>query len=193
MMDTGIGRMLVGSLHGAIFELLPMRLSFYEEWFRPSELRDGHMGRAPLGAVLSFLRQEGETYAEVTRHAGICTAAWWVASLSPVTRAVIRRAPRWARGRLALREARRMVAHTFRHSQAAGQWRAGQGLLTIGHSIFCDVRERGPRPLCGFYAAAVEALCAELGMPVEVTITSCRAVDADTCRLAIASRPGDAA
>ncbi len=185
MIEPGIGRLLVGSLHGAISDVLPQRLEFYEEWFRPAELRDGHIGRAPLGAVLSFLRREGEAYELVMRQAGTVTATWWAADLSPIARGLMVRLPVWLRGRLAIREARRLILHTFRDAQVTGQWQAGGGRLSIGHSLFCDVRDRGTYPLCGFYAAAVETLFAVLRVPVTVTLTSCRAVDGASCSLTL--------
>ena len=60
MIEAGIGRLLVASLHQGIADLLPTRLEFYEAWLNPVGLRDGRIGLAPLAAVLSFLRQEGE-------------------------------------------------------------------------------------------------------------------------------------
>ena len=62
MTDAGVGRLLVASLHQGIADLLPSRLEFYESWLNPTGLRDGRIGLAPLAAVLSFLRQEGEPY-----------------------------------------------------------------------------------------------------------------------------------
>ena len=62
MTEAGIGRLLVASLHQAIADLLPTRLEFYEAWLNPAGLREGRIGLAPLAAVLSFLRQEGEPY-----------------------------------------------------------------------------------------------------------------------------------
>ena len=59
MIEAGIGRLLVASLHQAIADLLPTRLEFYEGWLNTAGLRDGRIGLAPLAAVLSFLRQEG--------------------------------------------------------------------------------------------------------------------------------------
>ena len=62
MTDSGVGRLLVASLHQGIADLLPSRLEFYEAWLNPAGLREGRIGLAPLAAVLSFLRQEGEVY-----------------------------------------------------------------------------------------------------------------------------------
>ena len=59
MREAGIGRVLVASLHQGIADILPTRLSFYENWLNAEGLREGTIGLAPLYAVLSFLRQEG--------------------------------------------------------------------------------------------------------------------------------------
>jgi len=56
MREAGVGRVLVASLHQAIADLLPTRLSFYENWLNAEGLREGTIGLAPLYAVLSFLR-----------------------------------------------------------------------------------------------------------------------------------------
>jgi len=93
MTDAAVGRLLVGSLHQGIADLLPSRLEFYESWLNPTGLRDGRIGRAPLAAVLSFLRQEGEPYHLVAARAGEYTAEWTVAELAPLQRTIIRSAP----------------------------------------------------------------------------------------------------
>src|ERR671918_383445 len=93
MNEAGIGRLLVASLHQAIADLLPTRLEFYEAWLNPTGLRDGRIGLAPLAAVLSFLRQEGEQYTLVAARAGEYTAEWWVGGRGP------RRGGWWARVR----------------------------------------------------------------------------------------------
>ena len=48
---------------------LPDRLEFYENWLTVPGLREGTIGLAPLSAVLSFLRLEGEAY---NRDHGAC-------------------------------------------------------------------------------------------------------------------------
>src|ERR687892_773974 len=100
MIEGGIGRLLVASLHQGIADLLPTRLEFYEAWLNPSGLRDGRIGLAPLAAVLSFLRQEGPPYQLIAARAGEDTAEWTVASLPPMQRAIIRAAPEPLRLRL---------------------------------------------------------------------------------------------
>ena len=67
MRDAVIGRVLVASLHQGISDILPMRLTFYESWLDAEGLREGTIGLAPLYAVLSFLRQEGDAaYEKIT-------------------------------------------------------------------------------------------------------------------------------
>ena len=77
-MTRAVGRLLVASLHQGIAEVLPTRLDFYESWLNPAGLRDGRIGLAPMAAVLSFLRQEGEPYSAIARRAGEDTAEWLV-------------------------------------------------------------------------------------------------------------------
>src|SRR2546426_7013300 len=105
MREAGIGRVLVASLHQGIADILPTRLSFYENWLNAEGLREGTIGLAPLYAVLSFLRQEGEAYQIITTRAGEYAADWTVQSMSPMKRAFIRATPAWLRSRLLLRMA----------------------------------------------------------------------------------------
>src|ERR1022692_1371044 len=114
MREAGIGRVLVASLHQAIGDILPTRLGFYENWLNAEGLRDGTIGLAPLYAVLSFLRQEGDAYNLLTTRAGEYAAEWTVQSMSPMRRAMVKAAPEWLRGRLALRLARRLVRSSYR-------------------------------------------------------------------------------
>jgi len=177
VIQSGIGRLLVASLHQSIAEMLPERLEFYEEWLKPSELRDGKMSRAPFGAVLSLLRREGAAYDAVTTRADEYAAEWWVADVSAVRNRLIRRAPAWARGHLALRAARTLTARTYRGSEVTAQWRRGEGRLSMEYSLFCDVRDRTTSPLCGFYASALRGLLVALRVEADVAVTSCHAVD----------------
>src|SRR5436853_7771766 len=91
MSEAGIGRVLVASLHQGIADILPTRLGFYENWLSVQGLREGTIGLAPLYAVLSFLRQEGQAYQIITTRAGEYAAEWTVASMSPVQRAFVKR------------------------------------------------------------------------------------------------------
>ena len=44
MVDAGIGRLLIASLHQGIADVAPTRLPFYENWLTPPGLRDGSSG-----------------------------------------------------------------------------------------------------------------------------------------------------
>src|SRR5215218_5427598 len=139
MTDAGIGRLLVASLHQGIADLLPMRLEFYEAWLNPAGLRDGRIGLAPLAAVLSFLRQEGQPYHLIAARAGEYTAEWTVADLPPLKRTMIRVAPPGVRLRLVARVARQMVRNTYGGSRAVVRFRKGRAAFDIRGSIFCEV------------------------------------------------------
>ena len=125
MREAGIGRVLVASLHQGIADILPTRLGFYENWLNAEGLRDGTIGLAPLYAVLSFLRQEGDAYQLITTRAGEYAAEWTVQSMPPVQRAIIRAAPMWLRSRLLLRLARQLVRSSYRGSRAIARLRSG--------------------------------------------------------------------
>src|SRR5450631_1701731 len=103
MGEAGVGRVLVASLHQGIADILPTRLAFYENWLNAEGLREGTIGLAPLYAVLSFLRQEGEAYTLITGRAGEYAADWTVQSMTPIQRTLLKAAPVWLRSRLLLR------------------------------------------------------------------------------------------
>ena len=190
MSEHAVGRLLVASLHQGIADLLPARLEFYESWLNPTGLRDGRIGVAPLAAVLSFLRQEGEPYRLVAARAGEYTAEWTVADMPALQRTLIRAAPAAVRTRMALRVARRLVQGTFAESRAAIRLRAGRGVLDIRHSIFCcQVRDRADGPLCEFYAAAVRRLLHLFSVEADVGMEQCRAAGSGQCVVSIALRP----
>src|ERR1700755_704197 len=113
MSEAGIGRVLVASLHQGIADILPTRLGFYENWLNAEGLREGTIGLAPLYAVLSFLRQEGDAYKLITTRAGEDASDWTVQSRPPIQRAMIKAAPAWLRGRIMLRLARRLVRSSY--------------------------------------------------------------------------------
>ena len=188
MTDAGIGRLLVASLHQGIADLLPTRLEFYESWLNPSGLRDGRIGLAPLAAVLSFLRLEGEPYRLIAGRAGEYTAEWTVADLSAFRRAVIRAMPRRLRVHLVMRVARKMIRTTYRGSRAVVRWRKGKGAVDIRGSIFCEVRDRTEQPLCEFYASAIRRLMYLFNLDVEVGTEQCRATGAGQCLMSVLVR-----
>jgi hypothetical protein len=193
MNEAGIGRLLVASLHQGIADLLPTRLEFYEAWLNPSGLRDGRIGLAPLAAVLSFLRQEGDAYTLIAARAGEYTAEWTVADLPAFQRAVLRAAPPRLRLHLVMRLARLMIRNTYRGSRAIVRWRQGKGAVDIRGSIFCEVRDRVEQPLCEFYASAIRRLMYLFSLDVEVGTEQCRATGGGQCLMTILIRPTEAA
>ena len=188
MNDAGVGRLLVASLHQGIADLLPTRLEFYESWLNPAGLREGRIGLAPLAAVLSFLRQEGEAYRLVAERAGEYSAEWTFADVPAYERTLVRALPDPIRVRLVSRIARRMVRQTYGGSRALVRWRNGRGSVDIRGSIFCEVRDAVEQPLCEFYASAIRRLMYLFNIQVEVGTDRCRATGAAQCLMIVQVR-----
>jgi hypothetical protein len=150
--EPRIGRVLVASLHQAIADVLPDRLEFYENWLNAPGLREGTIGLAPLSAVLSFLRLEGEAYNRITSVAGEYAADWTVSSMSPLERRLIGALPTRLRARGAFRAASGLVRSTYPSSRAIVRVRRGVATIDLRGSLFCETREVVSTPLCGFYA-----------------------------------------
>jgi bacteriochlorophyll 4-vinyl reductase len=186
MREAAIGRVLVASLHQAIADILPNRLAFYENWLNAQGLREGTIGVAPLCAVLSFLRQEGEAYHIITTRAGEYAAEWTVQSMPPIQRGLIKTAPVWLRGRLLLRLASRLVSNSYRGSRAVSRLRHGAASIDVRGSIFCTVREPSPQPLCGFYVSAFTRLLALFNLRAQTEVVTCRGTGEATCVLRVA-------
>ena len=189
MSDAGIGRVLVASLHQGIGDLMPSRLEFYENWLNPEGLRLGTIGLAPLNAVLSFLRQEGDRYDPVMARAGACAADWLLAERGPRRGALMRRLPPAIRGRFALRTASRLVRACYRGNRAAVRLEGRAGTLTIRDSVFCKVREPVPHPLCGFYASLAARVLRVYGLDGSVRAHACRAAGGETCEISFTLAP----
>jgi hypothetical protein len=175
MSEARIGRVLIASLHQAIADLLPTRLEFYENWLNVSGLREGTIGLAPLTAVLSFLRTEGDAYAAVTARAGKYAAEWSVRSLPTLERKMILVLPTPLRARATLRIARQLVRSTYPGTRLITKFRKRAGSLDLRGSLFCEVRELSTHPLCGFYAAAVARLMELFALPADAQVVECRA------------------
>ena len=187
MRDAVVGRVLVASLHQGISDILPARLAFYESWLHAEGLRDGTIGLAPLYAVLSFLRQEGdEPYQKITKCAGEYAAEWTVQSMSPIERTLTKSAPAWLRSRLLLRLLGRLVYESYTGSKAVSRLRRGQADVDVRQSVFCTVRESVPRPLCGFYVAAFTRLHALFDLSARIEVTSCRGTGGSACLMTFA-------
>lgn len=175
MSEPRIGRVLVASLHQAIADLLPTRLEFYENWLNVPGLRDGTIGLAPLSAVLSFLRTEGDAYMLITSRAGEYAAEWTMNSLPAFERRVIRALPGRLRLRAAMRVGRGLVRSTYPGSRAIVRIKRGTATIDLRGSLFCEVRETSMLPLCGFYAAATTRVLQLCGMAAEARVAECRA------------------
>jgi hypothetical protein len=186
MTGSGIGRVLIASLHQGITDRLPSRLEFYENWLNPAGLRDGRIGLAQLTAVLSFLRAEGLSYHDVMAHAGGCAADWTFAELAPMRRAFLRSLPVGLRTRFALRLARQLVRESFHTSRATFRLRRSNATVDLRGSVFCGVRERADHALCGFYAAAIVRLLALVSIDAESRISECRGAGQEACLIDIA-------
>jgi len=187
MREAGIGRVLVASLHQGIADILPTRLGFYENWLNAEGLREGTIGLAPLYAVLSFLRQEGDAYEIITTRAGEYAAEWTVQSMPSLTRTMIKAAPAWLRSRILLRLASQLVRSTYQGSRAIWRQRKGAGRIDLRASIFCTVREPVVHPLCGFYAAAFTRLHALFNLGSRAEVVACRGTGQPTCVFHVAS------
>jgi len=190
MREAGIGRVLVASLHQGIADILPTRLSFYENWLNAEGLREGTIGLAPLYAVLSFLRQEGEAYQMITTRAGEYAAEWTVASMPPLQRAAIKAAPAWLRTRMLLRLARQLVRNSYTGSRAISRFRRGLASIDVRASVFCTVREPASQPLCGFYAAAFTRLMALFDIGAHAEVVACRGTGEPSCLVKVALATG---
>jgi bacteriochlorophyll 4-vinyl reductase len=190
MSDPGVGRVLVASLHQAIADVLPMRLSFYENWLDAEGLREGTIGLAPLYAVLSFLRQEGAAYDRITTRAGEYAAEWTVQSLRPLRRTLIRVTPARLRSRMLMRVARELVRDTYQGSRAIFRIRRGLARIDVRASVFCTVREPVGHPLCGFYAAAFTRLMQMFELGATTKVMACRGTGESSCILHIAIQNG---
>jgi hypothetical protein len=189
MQDGGVGRLLVASLHQSIADELPSRLEFYESWLNPAGLRDGRIGLAPLAAVLSFLRQEtGDPYLKVASRAGRYSAAWLVDAMSPLHRRMLLRLPCGLRVWLVMRLARRLVRQTYGGSRAIIRRATSEGgQIDLRGSVFCQVRDRVPHPLCEFYVSALRYMLQHFELPHDAQATECRAVGATRCLIALAT------
>jgi len=190
MSEPRIGRILVASLHQSIQELLPNRIEFYENWLSTAGLREGTIGLAPLSAVLSFLRLEGDSYHRITTRAGEYAADWTIAALPPMERRITRMLPQRWRTRSALRIARGLITATYPGTRTVVKTRHGATTIDIRGSLFCEVREVSSSPLCGFYAAAVGRVLSAFGLAADVRVNACRALGTERgCLLGVRLGP----
>ncbi len=150
-----------------------MRLEFYENWLSPAGMRDGRIGLAPLGAVLSFLhREEPPANDDIARRAGTCAADWTYEELSALRRWYIRRLPAKLRVRAALGLGKRLVMATVRRSKVKTRMVDGGAVVEIHSALFEQLRDPASVQMRGFYAAALQRLLALCGIDAEVKVAS---------------------
>ncbi len=185
MGESGIGRLLVASLHQAISELLPERLSFYEPWLTTDGLHINRVSLAGVRAALSFLRQEPDAYAPVLTRAGALAADWWWNDVVAPRRVWFKIQPTWFRRRRACRLAKALAEDAWTGTKTRTRWRRGEGQFDIHASVFCDVRHPVANPLCVYYASALSTFLQRLDVDAAVAVDQCRAVGDERCRVMV--------
>jgi predicted hydrocarbon binding protein len=148
---------------------------------------------APLAAVLSFLRLEGEPYHLITARAGEYTAEWSFADISPLRKRIIHAAPPALRKRLVMNMASFMARSTYGATDVKVQWKQWRGDVNLLSSLFCEVRDPVAHPLCEFYAAALRRLMHLHELDADVITERCRATGAGQCSMSLVVRPNGAA
>ena len=173
MVDAGIGRLLISSLHQGIADISPNRLEFYENWLSPAGMRDGRIGLAPLGAVLSFLyREETPANDQIVIRAGRYAADWTFEDLSKARRWVIRRLPPTMRARAALSLSKKLVLATVSESKVKTQLNGTSAAIDINSALFDQLRHPATIPMRAFYASAVERVLAHCALDAVVSVTN---------------------
>src|SRR5215207_4884052 len=148
MVDAGIGRLLISSLHQGIADITPNRLEFYENWLSPAGMRDGRIGLAPLGAVLSFLhREESPANDQIVARAGRYAADWTFADVSAARRWFIRRLPTGMRARVAIGLGKQLVYATVRESKVKTQIHGATAAVGINSALFDQLRDPATIPM----------------------------------------------
>ena len=173
MVDAGIGRLLIASLHQGIADVSPTRLDFYENWLSPTGLRDGRMGLAPLGAVLSFMnREEPPADRVIPAHAGACAAEWTYAGASDFRKRMTKRLPVSMRTHAALGLGRTLVNDTISQSKVKTRLSRGNGEMDIQSALFDQLRDPATIPMRAFYAAALSRLLAHCAVKADVDVNN---------------------
>ncbi len=173
MVDAGIGRLLISSLHQGIADVSPARLEFYENWLSPTGMRDGRIGLAPLGAVLSFLhREEAPANDEIANRAGTYAADWTFQGLSSIRRWYLPRLPTGMRVRAALGLGKRLVLATVRRSKVKTRITDDGAVVEIRSALFEQLRDPASVPMRGFYAAALRRLLVLCAVDAEVGVAT---------------------
>ncbi|HYE86422.1 MAG TPA: hypothetical protein VEA16_08710 [Vicinamibacterales bacterium] len=173
MVDAGIGRLLISSLHQGIADVSPNRLDFYENWLSPAGMRDGRIGLAPLGAVLSFLhREEAPANEQIVERAGRYAADWTFADLSGFRRWYLRRLPMRLRSRAALGLGKKLILATVRQSKVKTQLTGTRAAIDINSALFDQLRDPATIPMRAFYASAIERMLQHCAVDADVSVTN---------------------
>jgi hypothetical protein len=173
VVDAGIGRLLISSLHQGIADVSPNRLEFYENWLSPKGMRDGRIGLAPLGAVLSFLhREEAPANEQIVERAGRYAADWTFQDLSPLRRWIVRRLPMPLRARAGFGMGKRLILATVSQSKVKVQVSGATAAIDINSALFDQLRAPATIPMRSFYASAIERLLAHCGVDATVNVTN---------------------
>jgi hypothetical protein len=181
MPEARIGRLLAACLHQSIAEVLTDRVEFYEYWLGGEGVRDNQFDLAQTVAVFGFLRTEGDAYDRVMTRAGVLAAEWTLLEMSAVRRRFVGRLPRAIRARVALREAAHVVRAICSVSRAKSKIKKDSARFDVKASVFCEVRETRPLPLCGFYASLAGTMLAGFGLNATSRVEQCRAVGESSC------------
>jgi hypothetical protein len=149
------------------------RLEFYENWLSPKGMRDGRIGLAPLGAVLSFLyREEAPANDQIVERAGRYAADWTFQTTMPLRRWLIPRLPMVMRARAALGLGKHLILDTVRESRVKVQVSGFDCRDRHQSALFDQLRDPATIPMRAFYASAIDRLLAHCGVDAEVTVTN---------------------
>ena len=136
-------------------------------------MRDGRIGLAPLGAVLSFVhREEAPANDEIVARAGRYAAAWTYADLLTIRRWFIHRLPTGLRARAALGLGRHLVLATVRQSNVKTRLNGMNGQMDIRSALFDQLRDPATIPMRAFYAAALSRLLAHCAVQADVDVNN---------------------
>jgi len=84
------------------------------------------------------------------------------------------------------------VRGSCRGSRLRARVRRGTASVDLRASLFCNVREPVPQPLCGFYAAAFTRLLTLFDVHASATVVACRGRGDAACKMTIAGINGQA-
>jgi hypothetical protein len=176
-----VGRVLLASLHQAIAEVLPARLTFYERWLTSSSADGPDPGIASFMAMLSYLEQEGPAYQAITARAGHHAAIRSFRRLPVLKRAYLRVLPRRIRARNGIDLIVAILPTLYPEVRVELTRRRGTAFIGIDGSPFCDTRYATARQPCGFFSSAISTFLESLKLRPAVRVTRCRASGAPSC------------